>query len=88
MDIEIHPNALKHLEREQVIQAWESITKCIRRESDDEPPRWLCIGWLSSGKSVEIIAVEATFGWLIIHAMSPVQPKFAKEIEKAERRTQ
>lgn len=31
--------------------------------------------------------VETIFGWLIIHAMSPVQPKFAKEIAQTERRT-
>lgn len=57
-----------------------------RRESDDEPPRWLCVGWLPDGRSVELIAVETIFGWLIIHAMSPVQPKFAKEIAQTERR--
>lgn len=41
---------------------------------------------LEYGRSVELIAVETIFGWLIIHAMSPVQPKFAKEIAQTERR--
>lgn len=62
------------------------MTKCIQRASDDEPPRWLCIGWLPNGAAVELIAVETTFDWLIIHAMSPVQPKYAKEIQDTERR--
>ncbi len=84
---EIHPNALKHLKREEVLSAWESVTESIRRESDDEPPRWLCIGWLPSGVSVEIIAVETIAGWLLIHAMSPVQKRFADEIRKARRRS-
>ncbi len=86
MPFEIHPNALKHLSREEVLSAWKSVTKCIQRESNDEPPRWLCVGWLSDGRSVELIAVETTNGWLIIHAMSPVQPKFVKEIARTERR--
>lgn len=86
MEPEIHPNALKHLSRREVLQAWASVTKCIQRASDDEPPRWLCVGWLHDGRSVEIIAVETVLGWLIIHAMSPVQPKFSQEIEKTERR--
>lgn len=84
---EIHPNALKHLTREQVLEAWHSVVKCIRRASDDEPPRWLCIGFLPNGDSVELIAVELVTGWLVIHAMSPVQRKFADEIEATERGT-
>ena len=84
--LEIHENALKHLTRDEVVSAWDCVTKCIRRAGDDEPPRWLCIGWLPDGRSVELIAVETVFGWLIIHAMSPVQAKFAREIARTERR--
>lgn len=88
MEPEIHRNALKHLSREEVLSAWGNVVKCIQRESDDEPPRWLCIGWLPDGRSVELVAVETIFGWLIIHANSPIQPKFAREIRETERRTQ
>lgn len=87
MEPEIHENALKHLSREEVLSAWGNVVKCIQRESDDEPPRWLCIGWLPDGRGVEIVAVETIFGWLIIHANTPIQPKFAKEITDTERRT-
>lgn len=83
---EIHPNALNHLTHDEVLSAWGNVVKSIQRESDDEPPRWLCVGWLPDGRSVELIAVETIFGWLIIHAMSPVQPKFAMEIAQTERR--
>ena len=76
---EIHPNALKHLTRDEVLSAWGNVVKSIQRASDD-------VGWLPDGRSVELIAVETIFGWLIIHAMSPVQPKFAKEIAQTERR--
>ena len=62
MEPEIHRNALKHLDREEVLSAWANVVKCIQRESDDEPPRWLCIGWLPDGRSVELIAVETIFG--------------------------
>lgn len=86
MEPEIHRNALKHLSREEVISAWGNVVKCIQRASDDEPPRWLCVGWLPDGRSVELVAVETIFGWLIIHANSPIQPKFAREIQETERR--
>ena len=43
------------------------------------------LGWLRDGCSVEIIAVELQVGWLIIHAMSPAQKRFIKEIEDTER---
>lgn len=87
MEPEIHRNALKHLSREEVLSAWGNVVKCIQRSSDDEPPRWLCVGWLPDGRSVELVAVETIFGWLIIHANSPIQPKFAREIQETERRT-
>lgn len=93
MDVEIHPNAKKHLTEKQVLSAWLAVTECIRRESKDEPPRWLAIGWLSDGRSVELVAVELVAvelvrGWLIIHALSPVQKKFWQEIEQARQRGQ
>ena len=84
MEPEIHPNALKHLSRAEVLQAWGSVTKSIMRESPQEPPRWLMVGWLADGRDVELIAVS---GWLVIHAMAPVQSKFAREIEDTERRS-
>lgn len=87
MEPEIHRNALKHLSREEVLSAWNNVVKCIQRSSDDEPPRWLCVGWLPDGRSVELVAVETILGWLIIHANSPIQPKFAREIQETERRT-
>lgn len=87
MEPEIHPNALKHLSRAEVLQAWGSVTKSIMRESLQEPPRWLMVGWLADGRDVELIAVETVSGWLVIHAMAPVQSKFAREIEDTERRS-
>lgn len=86
MEPEIHPNALKHLTRSEVLQAWWSVAKSVRRISDDEPPRWLMLGWLDDGRDAEIIAVETDMGWLIIHAMAPAQKKFKAEVERVERR--
>lgn len=86
MGLEVHPNARKHLTEEQVRIAWSMVTECIRREAPDEPPRWLAIGWLPDGRSVELIAVELETGWLIIHALSPVQKRFEREIESTRRR--
>lgn len=81
MDVVIHPNAKKHLTEKQVLGAWLAVTERIRRESEDEPPRWL-----PDGRSVEIVAVELIRGWLIIHALSPVQKKYWQEIERARQR--
>lgn len=72
--------------KKQVLGAWLAVAECIRRESEDEPPRWLAIGWLPDGRSVELVAVELIRGWLIIHALSPVQKKFWQEIERARQR--
>lgn len=36
MDVEIHPNAKKHLTEKQVLSAWLAVTECIRREPKDE----------------------------------------------------
>lgn len=86
MEPELHPNATKHLSAEEVIMAWKSVVRSIKRESDDEPPRWLMVGWLPDGREVELIAVELLTGWLIIHAKSPVEKKFKAEIERTQRR--
>lgn len=83
----IHRNAKKHLSEEEVLQAWDSVVKSIMRESDDEPPRWLMVGWLPDGRDVELVAVELSTGWLVIHAKSPVEKKFRQEIERTERRS-
>ena len=40
MDVEIHPNAKKHLTETQVLGAWLAVTECVRRE-------WLIIHALS-----------------------------------------
>ena len=87
MKPEIHPNALKHLSRGEVLQAWGSVTKSIMRQSPQKLPRWLMVGWLADGRDVELIAVEMASGWLVIHAMAPVQRKFVREIEATERKS-
>lgn len=84
---EIHPNALKHLSEVEVRQAWNAVAKSIQRCGTQESPRWLMVGWLPDGREVELIAVETVSGWLVIHAMSPVQKKFREEIERTERRS-
>ena len=89
---EIHPNALKHLTKEEVLYAWDCVVKTIRRDSKCEPPQYLSIGFLKDGRSVELIYVEyfnedeQTMKWLIFHAMSPVKSKFQKEISELERK--
>ena len=86
MEPTLHKNATKHLRATEVLAAWGSVTRSVRREAPGDPPRWLMVGWLPSGVSVELVAVETTTGWLVIHAMAPAQKKFLAEIARAERR--
>lgn len=69
-----------------MLEARASVVKSVQRVSDDEPPCRSMLGWLSNGRAVKLIAVETMDGWLVIHATSPTQDKFKKEIEKTERR--
>lgn len=74
MDVEIHPNAKKHLTEKQVLSAWFAVTECIRRESKDEPPRWLAIGWLPDGRSVELVRGRAC-PWVAYHSCLVSSPE-------------
>lgn len=85
MDVEIHPNAKKHLTENRCLVPGSRFLS-VFAASRNEPPRWLAIGWLPDGRSVELVAVELIRGWLIIHALSPVQKKFWQEIERARQR--
>ena len=81
----IHPNALKHLGKEEVLEAWYSVVESYERQCEQEPKRWLSIGFCSKG-AVELISVENGNNYLIIHAMCPVQKKFQEEIKHIKRR--
>ena len=82
---EIHANALKHLKREDVLEAWYSIVESVPRSLKDEPVRWLSVGFCATG-AVELISIELKDKFLIIHA-NELQDKFKKEIEQIKRRT-
>ena len=64
MDVEIHPNAKKHLTEKQVLSAWLAVTECIRRESKDEPPRWLAIGWPQTDEAWSLSRSSLSVGGL------------------------
>ena len=80
----IHPNALQHLEREQVLDAWFSIQESVPRNCKDEPIRWLSVGFANVG-AVELISIELRDRYMIIHA-NKLQKKFWKEVQSIKRR--
>ena len=83
MDVEIHPNAKKHLTEKQVLGAWLAVTECIRRESEDEPPRWLA-DWMASRRSECGTCCGRTYSWMAQYScLVSVQKKFWQEIERA-----
>lgn len=83
MKIIILPHALKHgLSENDIAYAWQSPISCRRRQSKDEPPRWIAVGILPDGRFVELVAIEDLNGtWRILHAMAPPTKKFLKELE-------
>lgn len=81
----IHPNALKHLSKQEVLDAWYSVVESYERQCAQEPTRWLSIGFCTRG-AVELISVENGSNYLIIHAMCPVQKIFQEEIKQIKRR--
>lgn len=86
MDVEIHPNAKKHLTEKQVLSAWLAVTECIRREPKDEPAEMAC-DWMAPRRTKRGACRGRACPWgLIIHVLSPVQKKFWQEIERARQR--
>lgn len=85
MEVIVHPHALKHLTEKEVLLAVSSVVRSVRVDRNDNP-RWLSIGWLPDGREVELILVDIDSAWLVIHANTPVQKKFRREILKTERR--
>jgi hypothetical protein len=75
-------HALKHgLSEKEVAYAWQSPILCRKRQSKDEPPRWIAIGTLPDGRMAELVAVEDITGtWHVFHAMTPPTKKFIKEL--------
>jgi hypothetical protein len=83
MQIIVLPHALKHgLTEREIVYAWESAIKCRQRQSKDEPPRWIAIGFLPNGAFAELVAIQDINAyWNIFHAMTPPTKKFLKELE-------
>jgi hypothetical protein len=82
MKVLVLPHALRHgLGEEEIIYAWNSLIRCRQRQSKDEPPRWIAIGTLPDGRTVEMVAFESLAGeWCVFHALTPPTVKFIKEL--------
>ena len=79
MDVEIHPNAKKHLTEKQVLSAWLAVTECIRREPKDERRDGLRLDGSQTDEAWSLSRSSLSVG-LIIHALSPVQKKFCRRL--------
>ena len=83
LEIEVHPNALKHgLNEEDVVYAWENFVRKQRREVPDTD-QVIVVGFDKKGVFIELIAIDKPFGVLIYHAKTPPTEKILKELGMA-----
>lgn len=74
MDVEIHPNAKKHLTEKQVLGAWFAVTECIRRESEDEPAEMAC-HWMASRRTKRGACRGRACPWVAYHSCLVSSPE-------------
>lgn len=58
---------------------------CLRIDSPNFP-EYVCTGYDSKGRRLEMVGAMTRDGWLIYHAMTPPSKKTIREIEQARRR--
>ena len=81
--IVVHNSALKHgLTEEDVKSAWIGVQEYRRIKQDKYPPHYMAVGFLSNGKSVEMVAYSDGLDWHVFHAMSPITGNFKRVYEK------
>lgn len=68
--LSIHPHALKHgVDADDIRAAFASGFDGVMPE-DDDPPRWLMIGFDTAGRMIELVVIaQSGGGYLAIHAM-------------------
>ncbi|MDR1189527.1 MAG: hypothetical protein LBK95_19095 [Bifidobacteriaceae bacterium] len=68
--LSVHPHALKHGLAPEDIGAAFSSGQDAAMLVDEDPPRWLMVGFDTAGRTVELVVIEqASGGYLVIHAM-------------------
>ena len=81
-DIVVLPNCDKHgLEYEDVVAAWENVLAYTIRESFSGD-RMVVVGYDTKARPCEVIGLYKSYGWLLIHAMTPPTDKTWLEIEE------
>lgn len=74
MDVEIHPNAKKHLTEKQVLSAWLAVTECIRREPKDEPAEMAC-NWMALRRTKRGACRGRACPWVAYHSCLVSSPE-------------
>ena len=79
-------SAMKHgMSEDDVRTAWENVQEYRTLTERGWPPHYMAVGFLSNGKSVELIAYSEGLDWFVFHAMSPVTGNFKRLYEKGGR---
>lgn len=81
MDIDVHKHALRHgLLEADIKHAWVNAIRKQHRPSPEEDYA-VAVGFTSSGKFIQMVAVQKPVGYLIIHAMEPPQASVLRELD-------
>lgn len=80
-NIYVHPHALKHgLSEDEILYAWNNFVRSQFRKTPREDQ---CVrigyGRHTSG-AIQMVGIVKEFGTLIIHAMTPPQPRVLREL--------
>lgn len=79
-DVFIDDHALKHgIEQEDIEYAWEHFA-ALRHRGSPRDGEIVLVGPDRSGRPMQVIAVETSFGVLIYHALRPPQRSTLKEL--------
>lgn len=75
MDVEIHPNAKKHLTEKQVLSAWLAVTECIRRESKERAPPEMACDWMAPRRTKRGACRGRACPWVAYHSCLVSSPE-------------
>lgn len=76
----------RELTEQDVLAAWFNSTNLTLCMDSPNFPEYVCIGFDSRGRSIEMVAVISEDGILIYHAMTPPTKATLREIRRSQRR--
>lgn len=76
----------RELTEQDILTAWFNSANLTLRMDSPNFPEYVCTGFDSRGRSIEMVAVISEDGILIYHAMTPPTKATLREIRRSQRR--